>query len=72
MWQGSCWLVAMKVDTSTYVMTNMNEMQAQMTTTASIRFQMSRRYEPGWAITPRPITGVIEWVGRRGRPKKRS
>lgn len=34
---------------------NMNEAKAQITTTASIMFQNSLRYEPGCKITPRSI-----------------
>ena len=39
-------------------MSKTNDIDAQMTTGASMRFQMSRRYEPGWAMTPRSTTLV--------------
>lgn len=35
---------------------NINDANAQITTTASIMFQNSRRYEPGCKITPRSMT----------------
>jgi hypothetical protein len=34
---------------------NANANRAHMTTSASIKFQMSRKYEPGWNRTPRSI-----------------
>ncbi len=40
----------------THVISKTNEILAHMTTRASIRFQISRKYEPGWAITPKSVT----------------
>ena len=37
-------------------MSKIKEMMAQMTTRASIKFQISRKYEPGWAMTPKSMT----------------
>ena len=42
----------------THVISNTKEMLAHTTTSASIRFQTSRKYDPGCAITPRSITYV--------------
>lgn len=43
----------------------MNDANAQMTTTASMMFQNSRRYEPGCRITPRSIICNVKRINFR-------
>lgn len=42
--------------TSTHIISKQNETAAHMTTTESIMFQKSLRYDPGWNITPKSMT----------------
>lgn len=51
--------MASYVDASTsytHVTSKIKDIIAQKTTSASIRFHISRKYDPGWAITPRSMT----------------